>query len=148
MIDYVWTLRVTSEGPRPVRVFARRHHFDVGAAFSVDDRFPGLTALEYAVGALAAELAAGIRDAAKKKRLEVFRVEASVQATLNDVLAALDVRGATGDAGLQRIAIKLYVDSLEEESVIRSLWDEVLARSPLAVTLGRALNLQITLQVS
>ncbi len=148
MREHTFTLRISVNGDAPVRVFARRQQFEVGAAVTVDAQAPQVSALEYGLGAVAAELCAGLRDRARRRRLEVFRIEAALRANLNDTLAALDVIGAEGHAGLERIGMTVYVDTLEDQATIQALWDEVLERSPLTRTLRRVVALDLELRVT
>jgi len=144
---YRWSLRVTSRDPDRATVFARKHQFFVGAPLSVDEQYPAVTALEYALAAVAGELVNGLKGEAKRRRIGVGSVEATLQASLEDVLAALGVVGATGQAVLQEVRIKVFAQSTGPSEEVRQLWDGLLERLPLTRTLRSAMKLEITLEV-
>jgi hypothetical protein len=106
-----------------------------------------VSALEYVLGAIGADLVNGLQTLARKRRLAIERIEAVVEGELNNPLAYLGVIGETGHPGLQRVQVKIYVASLEEEAAIRRLWQEVLATSPLVYTFQAAIRLDLRLQV-
>ena len=77
MVDSRWTVRV-SHGPGQgrSRAFVRAHSFEAGAPLSFDVAHPRVTALEYLLAALAADLAGGVALVAKRRRVEVDDVPA------------------------------------------------------------------------
>ncbi len=148
MDRFPWYLRVRVTGPGTVRVFTRKHAFDAGAPLDFDAESPYVTALEYALGALGAEIAGGFAERARRRRLQVEHVEAAVQGELNDPLVPLGVIGATGHPGIERISIKLYVSSPEAEAVLREVWAELLETSSLLWTFRKATQVDLVLQVA
>lgn len=146
MRTFAWTVRVTATEPRTARAIARQHRFLVGDPVTFDQAAPGVSALEYALGALGAELANGLRAVARSRRVAVEEVEALVRGELNNPLICLGVVGETGHPGLERVYVKLYVRAPDPEAV-RSLWETVLARSPLTHTLRAATHLDLELAV-
>ena len=147
MERYRWSLRAGTTGRGTVRVAVRKHSFEVGAPLEFDEEAAGISALEYALGALGAELVGGLQSLAKKRHLPLDQVEAAVSGELNDSLAALGVIGAEGHPGIQRIQVKVYVSSSAAEAELDRLWHEVLATSPLLRTLQNAATVEVTLQV-
>jgi OsmC-like protein len=143
-----WDLRVSSDADEQATVFVRRHAFAVGLPLQFDPAYGRITALEYLLGALGADLANGLRAAAHRRRLAVDRVEALVQGELDNALTHLGVVGEPGHPGVKRIAVKIFVSSFEPEAGIRSVWEETLARSPLVHTFRDAIQLELTLQVA
>ncbi len=139
-------MRITATEPGVARAVARQHRFLVGDPVQFDVAYPHVTALEYALGALGAELASGLRTLARTKRVVVDDVEALVRGELNNPLVCLGVVGETGHPGLERVRVKLYVRTPEPEAV-RALWDTLLARSPLTYTLRSAVQLELELAV-
>ena len=143
-----WDLRVSSDADDQATVFVRRHAFAVGLPLQFDPAYGRITALEYVLGALGADLANGLRAAAHRRRLAVDRVEALVQGELDNALTHLGVVGERGHPGVRRISVKVFVSSFEPEAGIRSAWEETLARSPLVRTFRDAMQLELTLQVA
>jgi len=139
-------LRVTSNDPETARVSVRRHQFTVGRPLSVDVEYGHLTALEYALGALAAELVTGLREFAKRRRLELDEIEAVVNGGLDNPLVYFEVVGETGVVGLSPITIKVYVASRHDDDTIRQLWNHTLERLPLARTFTSTASVQFTLE--
>jgi hypothetical protein len=138
-------LRITSTQWDATRVSVRRHQFAVGRPIDFDAESPDVTALEYALGALGAEIVSGLRVFAKRRRVELDEVEAIVDGELENPLAYLEVIGESGCPGLARVSIKVYVSSSRDEETLNRLWNETLERLPLVRTFGRALNLSIEL---
>jgi uncharacterized OsmC-like protein len=124
------------------------HSFEVGAALPFDVEEPRVTALEYLLGALGGDLVGGFRALAKKRRLAVDDVEATVEATLVNALTHLGVIGETGDPGIERVTIRVHVATLEPEDAVRAVWNETARRSPLLTTLGRAAIVDVAVTVT
>jgi hypothetical protein len=148
MDAFRWAARVTNDGQGSARVFVRKHQLTIGAPVSFDEAHPHVTALECLLGAVGADLANGLAELARTRRVPVDRVEALVQGELDDPLAHAGVVGASGHPGLSRIEVRLYVSTAEEESAVRALWDEVLERSALVRTLRPTVKLDLALVVS
>lgn len=147
MEAHTWTLRVSAAERGQATVFTRQHQFRVGAPVRFDRAYEAVSALEYVLGAIGADLVNGLQALARKRRVAIERIEAVVEGELNNPLAYLGVIGETGHPGLQRVQVKVYVASLEEEAAIRRLWQEVLATSPLVYTFQAAIRLDLRLQV-
>jgi uncharacterized OsmC-like protein len=141
-----WTVRVTAPSQGGARAHVRKHSFDAGAPLSFDVEHPAITALEYLLGALAVDLASGVRHLARKRRLEVDDVEVLVHGRLGDPLRFLRAVGAEGDPGLESVEAKVYISSLEEEGVVAALWDDVLSVAPVVNTLRKAVRLELGFQ--
>ena len=56
----------------------RTHRYDVGVPLSFDREEQGITALEYVLGAIGADLVVGLQRVARKRRLKLDAVEATV----------------------------------------------------------------------
>jgi hypothetical protein len=147
MEAHTWTLRVSAAERGQATVFTRQHQFRVGAPVHFDRAYEAVSALEYVLGAIGADLVNGLQALARKRRVAIERIEAVAEGELNNPLAYLGVIGETGHPGLQRVQVKVYVASLEEEAAIRRLWQEVLATSPLVYTFQAAIRLDLRLQV-
>jgi hypothetical protein len=85
--DISCTLRVTAREPEVARVTVRRQQFPVGRPVELDDTSPRIAALEYALGAVAAEAVNGLRVFAARRRLELDAVEALITGELTHGLA-------------------------------------------------------------
>ena len=147
MTPHRWTLRVRATGSGAATVVTRKHHFDVGASAEFDEESPRISALEYVLGALGADLAAGFSGHARRGGVLVDHVEATVQGELNDPLAALGVVGAKGHPGIERIRITVYVSSLESPARLLELWEESLRASPLLQTFRAACTVELKVAI-
>jgi uncharacterized OsmC-like protein len=119
-------LRVTAAETNRAKVSVRRHQFLVGRPIDFDAESPTVMPLEYALGALGAELVAGLRQFADRRRLALDNVEALVRAEVDDALVYLEVVGETGQPRIERVVIRLYVASPEPEQTVRQLLEKVL----------------------
>ena len=140
MDDAFTTLRVTAGDPDLARVAVRRQQFVVGRPIEFDQNAPRVAALEYALGAVGAEIVNGLRVFVSRRRIEIDAVEAVVTADLDNPLAYLEVIGETGRSVLQRIHIKVFVSCADQQPV-RDLFDAMLDRLPLTGTLRAATEL-------
>jgi uncharacterized OsmC-like protein len=141
-----WTLRVTASRPHGSIVHARKHSFAVGAPLSFDAEYGAVSALEYLLGALAADLVGGIQTVARRRRVEIDEIEVVVHGTLHDPMVYLRAVDARGDAGLRAIEARAYISSLDDEERVRGLWAEVLETAPVANTLRKAVALELSFQ--
>jgi len=138
-------LRVTMGGRDRARVSVRRHQFVVGRPIDFDAESSTVMALEYALGALGAELVGGLQEFAVRRRLVLDNVEALVQGEIEDPLVYLEVIGEAGQPRIRRVDIKVYVASPETEQIVRQLFEDVLTRLPLVGTFRGAVQLDIQL---
>jgi uncharacterized OsmC-like protein len=143
-----WGVRVRATTPGGVTTYARSHAFEVGTALPFDVEQGRVTALEYLLGALGGDLVGGFRALARQRRLSIDDVEATVDATLVNPLTHLGVVGERGHPGLERVAVRVHVATLEPEEAVRAAWDEALRRSPLARTLAAAARVEIVMTVT
>src|SRR4051812_21929713 len=109
-----WVLRVTSASKDRATAFVRKHQFTIGAPISFDEQHGAITALEYVLGAIAADVLNGLRAEADRRRLQIDTAEAVVHGELNAPLAHIGVVGATGHPGVQRIEVRAFVGTVEE----------------------------------
>jgi hypothetical protein len=138
------SLRVTAPGSATARVSVGRRNFSIGRPVEFDDASPHVAALEYALGAVGGEIVNGMREFARRRRVTIDAVEALVTGELEDGLAYLEVIGEKGPPRIRRIAVKVFVASVDDEAT-RVLFDETIARLPLVSTLRGALDLEIEL---
>jgi hypothetical protein len=140
-------LRITSSESDVARVSVRRQQFSVGRPLNFDEEYPHVTALEYALGALGAEIVNGLRVFAKRRRIELDQVETVVDGELENPLIYLEVVGEAGSARLSHVSIKVFVASPHDEDTLTRLWNETLERLPLVRTFRHALDLRLELKL-
>ena len=102
MERYPWTLRVRAAGRDRATVFARTQQFSVGALVQFETAYDAITALEYVLEAIGADVVSGLQTVARKRRIEVDHVEAVVEGELNNPLTYLGVVGESGHPGLEQ----------------------------------------------
>ena len=144
MTAIIISLRVTAPGPADARVSVGRRQFLIGRPVEFDEASPHVAALEYALGAVGGEVVNGLREFARRRRLPIDAVEALVTGELQDALAYLEVIGETGRPRIRRIAVKVFVASVDDTAT-RALFDETIERLPLVATLRAALDLDVEL---
>ena len=147
MEKIAWNLRITAVGREPATVYVRKHQFKVGIPLQFDEDYGHITALEYALGALGADLVGGLQVVARKRRIKLDNVEAVLSGEIDNALTYLGVVGEEGHPGLKRVTVTVYVSSIAPQEDIRGLWEEMLQRSPLVRTLEDAINLDLVLKV-
>lgn len=145
--DYVWRTRVSPEGPRRASVYARKHSFLVGAPLDFDQEGDTVSALEYLLGALGADVLNGFRAEAERRRLPLDQVEVKVEGRLDNPLTYLNVVGETGHPGLSHASVMVYASSPAPEQSLREAWAESLDRSPLVCTLRPSVALALDLRI-
>ena len=148
MNEFSWTLRITVTDDDAANVVTRRHQFAVGRPLHFDAEYQHVTPLEYALGALGAEIVNGLRQSAKRRRMELDDIEAVVDGELDNPLTYLEVVGEEGHPGLVRVLVKVYVSSPHDEQTWRTLWDETRERLPLVRTFSGALSLTVEVRVA
>ena len=144
---YTWVLRVSTTSPGGATVFVRKHQFPVGVPLQFDAEYNAITALEYVLGAIGADVVNGLQTLARKRRVEIDHVEAVVQGELNNPLTYLGVVGEDGHPGLEKVQVKVYVASVAAAEDIQCLWQEMLRRSPLVRTFQSSIQFELSLQV-
>jgi uncharacterized OsmC-like protein len=147
MHSHTWSLRVSAGGDAAT-VFARRHQFVVGAPVSFDEEDARVSALEYALGALGADVVNGLVRLARERRVAIDHAEAVVEGALDDPLAHVGVVGAAGSPAIAEVRVKVYAASDADEEDVRRIFDDVLGRSPLVRTLGPVVRLDLSLTVT
>jgi hypothetical protein len=143
-----WTLRVAASRGGAARVCTRRHQFTAGRPLDFDAESDTVSAFEYALGAVGAELVGGLQAFARRRRIVVDDVEALVTGEVEHALAYLEVVGEPGPPRIGRIHVKLYVSSPEDPQTVRRVLDEAVARLPLVGTLRETVRLEIDLALT
>lgn len=137
MDDSIITLRVTGGARDVARVAVRRQQFSVGRPIEFDGSSPRIAALEYALGAVGAEVVNGLREFARRRRMSIDAIEAVVTGELEHELVYLDVIGETGRPVLRRVHVKVFA-ACADHAAVGALFDEVLDKLPLSGTLRAA----------
>jgi hypothetical protein len=125
----------------------RRCSFVVGPPLSFDAEAEVANAVEYLLGALAADVLNGFRIEAKRRRLHLDGAEATVEGRLDNPLTHLNVIGESGHPALTEATVKVYASSFDPEESLRSAWADSLERSPLVRTLRPTVKLVLDLQL-
>jgi hypothetical protein len=144
MIVTTISLRVTAPRSADARVSVGRRQFSIGRPVEFDDASPHVAAIEYALGAVGGEVVNGLREFARRRRFVIDAIEALVTGELQNGLAYLEVIGENGRPRIRRIAIKVFVASMDEMAT-RTLFDEMIERLPLISTLRETVDLDVDL---
>ncbi len=147
MEPYTWTARVGSkqEGA-PVRAYVGREQFEVSGALNFDPARTGVSALEYLLAAVGSDLVCGFQSLAKKRRVPIDDIEATVVGELENPLVPLGVIGETGSPGIKRIQLRVFISTPAAQDEVETLWQEVCGRSPLAVTFAALVELTLSIK--
>jgi hypothetical protein len=138
------TLRITTTDQNTARVSVRQQQFVVGRPLEFDRLAPRIASVEYALGALGAEAATGLRLFAHRRRVVLDDVEALVTGELENDVAFLEVVGGPEQTRIARAQIKLFAAAPDHEAV-RRLWSEAERRLPLLCTFRSAAHVDIEL---
>jgi hypothetical protein len=141
-------LRVASQSGDSLAAYVRRQRFEIGPPLTFDESYSGISALEIFAGAFAADVINGLRLRARKRRIEIRQLEGVVKVWLVNPLAFLEVVGEEGDASIESLRLQLYVSTLEQETAVRELLDETLARSPLYLTVAKCAKVQVDFEIA
>ena len=144
--DHAWDVRARMSGDGAT-VYCRTHSFTLGAQVALRESDPHPSAIEGLLGALSADLIQGFRASAKRRRIEVDGIEASLSGRLDNALTYLGVIGEEGHPGLASVRGVVYVTADAEDSAVQEMWRETLSRSPLYNTLCRCAQLDIELHI-
>jgi hypothetical protein len=142
-----WSVRVRTDSCLGLTASARNHSWRIGEpiTFAPKDELP--SALEVAVGALAADLIASLRRVCRLRRIDFNQAEISLRFTLDNALTYVGVIGEEGHPGISNIDGVLYVSGGDEDE-LRDAWEEAKLRSPLLTTLQKAADISLRLNVT
>ena len=104
--------------------------------------------LEAVIGAAGSDVLGTFQKIARERRIVLDELEATVQGDLNNALTYLGVIGEEGDPSLRALTIKVYASTGAPDAEVRAAWAAALARSPLANTLARCVDLKLDLQIA
>jgi hypothetical protein len=141
--EYQWRLRARSTGHLKSSVYARNFSFDIGQAASFEEKDAHPSAVEYLFGALAGSLCTGFSTECAKTGLDVDDIEISLTGMLNNILVHMGIED--GDPSINRIELKCFVSTFDDEKKVKAAWQNTINRSPLASTFQKAVDLQYML---
>lgn len=142
---YEWRLRARSTGHLKSTLYARNFSFEVGQAASFEEKDAHPSALEYLLGALAGSLTTAFASDCAREQLEVDDIEMTLSCTLNNVLAHMGLE--EGDPSVRKIECKCFASTFDDEERVRAVWLKTVARSPIAATLQKSVELQLKLAI-
>jgi hypothetical protein len=142
MENNAWTVRVSCASGGDTTVHVRRTQFHIGPSLNFDSASESVSALEYVLAAVGADVLNVLSRLAKKRRFPLADLEASVLGEIDNPLTYLGVVGEQGHPGLKRIQIKVYLSCSASENELHDLWQEALRRSPLATTFGSLIEFE------
>lgn len=146
--EFTWSVRLRATGRGKASAYVRKTSFEIGLPLQFDQEYEAVTAIELLLAALGADLVNAFGQLARRRRVEIHDAEALVTGRVNNPLVHLGVVGETGHPGLEHATVHIFVGSDADESVIRQLWDEVVAKSPVVHTLRPAVSLDLTLNLT
>jgi uncharacterized OsmC-like protein len=143
--EYAWKARARSTGHLKSTVYCRNFSIEVGqpASFEESDKHP--SAIEYLLSALAGDLVTGFSTECAKSSLKVDDIEMTISGKLHNILAHLGLE--EGDPSVASIELKCFASTFEDEAKVREAWERTVRRSPLAVTLGKAVDIKTKLAI-
>ncbi len=143
--SFTWKTRVRWQEGLTARAFVRNHSFDIGqpASFDTEDEAP--SAIEQLLASLAGCLVVGFQWRLSREQIEVFNLEMSLQGEVDNILVFLGVE-EEGHPGLAKLKGSLYLDADGDPTRIEELWAETVARSPVASSLLRQVELDLELK--
>jgi len=143
--DYEWRVRVRATGRLKSTAYCRNFSFAIGQPASFEERDEHPSAVEYLLGALAADLCTGFANQCASRNLDLDDLEISVRGKLNNVLVHLGLD--EGDPSFESIELKCFASTLDDQAGVREAWEWTVSRSPLAATLAKALDLRLKLAI-
>jgi len=132
------------EGGLKGRVLIRNQSFVVDESVDRSGREAGLSALEYALGALGACLGLGFIFNATRRGIAVRNLEVALEGRIDNLLRFLGLEGE-GHPGYREVILKAYVDADADEETLQALWEETVATSPVGNTFARPVALRAEL---
>ncbi|GBD09478.1 hypothetical protein HRbin22_01732 [Candidatus Thermoflexus japonica] len=123
------------------RVYIRNQSFTVDESVDRSGREAGLSALEYALGALGACLGLGFIFHATRRGIAVRNLEVALEGRIENLLRFLGFEGE-GHPGYREVIVKAYVDADADEETLQALWEETIATSPVGNTFTRPVALR------
>jgi hypothetical protein len=130
-----------------VRLVTRNLTFDAERQLGLDPGASHPAALDLLVGALAADLLAGLGREAARAGVTLHEAELRLEARLGNPLVALGVVGEEGSPALASVQGTLFVDGDTDEAPIQALWEQACARAPVFATLRHSAAIHFTIRL-
>ena len=130
-----------------VRLVTRNLPFDAEQQLGLDPGASHPAALDLLVGALAADLLAGLGREAARAGVPLHDAELRLEARLGNPLVALGVVGEAGSPGLASVQGTLFAGAEADEAQIHALWERACARAAVFTTLRRSALIHITIRL-
>jgi uncharacterized OsmC-like protein len=146
--EFKWKARVSWLAGDRSTAYTRNNSFLIEKQASFKEKDPHPSAIEYLLGALGGDIAAGFHTVAPRFGVSIDALEISLSGQLNNSLALLGVIGEAGHPGLETIEGRIYISTDAGEEVIEQLWRSVQERSPLLNTLKRCVELNFGLIIT
>jgi TusA-related sulfurtransferase len=143
--EYEWRVRVRATGPQKCTAFFRNFSFSVGQPASFEEKDQQPSGVEYVLGVLAGDLISCFADECARSKVEIDDIEATARGKLHDVFAHLGL--AEGDPSYKWIEVKCFASSLDKKEAVEDAWSRAVARSPLAATLRKAVDLELKIAI-
>lgn len=143
--EYEWRMRVRSTGNLKSTVYCRNFSWVLGQPASFKDKDAHPCAVEALLGALGGSLSTGFATDCAREGLEVDDIEITVRGKLHNILAHMGLE--EGDPAFADIEVKCFASTMEDESRVRHVWNQTVARSPIAATLIKAVPLNLKFAV-
>lgn len=137
-----WRVRVRWQQGMQSKVYARNHSWTIGQPASFDTEDAAASAVEHLLGALASCLVVGFQWRCSKQSIEVFNLEVTITAKIDNVLVFLGLED-TGHPGLSELKGRVYMDANAEESTLTDIWRETVKRSPIYQSLTRTVPVSL-----
>src|SRR3954464_8817797 len=106
--EYKWKARVSWSAGGRSTAYTRNNSFLIEKQASFKQKDPYPSAIEYLLGALGGDIAAGFHAVAPRFGVSIDALEISLSGQLNNSLALLGVIGESGHPGLETIEGRIY----------------------------------------
>jgi len=143
--EYIWRLRTRSNDALQSTVYCRNFSFTVGQPASFEEQDKNPSAIEYLLGALSGSLSTAFATACSRKAVTVDDIEISIQGRVKNILAHIGIE--QGDPSLNSIDITCYASSFDDHAVIKSIWEDTLAKCPITSTLKQCVSIHTKLNI-
>jgi len=136
-----WNARVRWLGGFRGQALIRNHTFLIDEPADLAGKDTAPNAVEYVLGALGACLTVGFVLNATKRGVALRNLEIALEGNIDNILTFLGL-SQQGHPGYREIAVKAYVDTDADDSMLQEIWQETISTSPVGNTLARQVALQ------
>jgi len=144
--QYEWRLRVRAGEGQTSTVYCRNFSWKLGQPASFEERDVNPSAVEALLGALGAALATGYATECAREAIEIDDIELTVKGRLTNILAHLGLE--EGDPSFSVIEVRCFASTLSGEYEARAAWERAVARSPVAATLAKGVDLRTSFTIA